>query len=657
VAIKKTAGGKPRVTISKPKLKRRRQISARAQVSYELTCHNIPHFEVETTPSGLPVTKIDCDPFPGLTNTFQAYPATNSSTVTIDVRAEDLPPRTTHVYFKVFEVDDKDGKRLGPPVFEDRLEVDFEASSEASSPIQIISKTSVATEYKPQIALWHTIKLSAQSLSFNSYFDQIEELLCNYDPASPVPHSDTSDALRGPPATRLGLIQRRFLPFSDTDAYRFLKVATEAFVICRSAIVEVNTSAALKTGIENEARGINALINFPGDPVTSYQDDYLKHEGSGSSKVDLLPYFALVFDRLKGLDLIDTVFPSVADLLDKYPQKAQTCVGLLKAKMTRPLMIELIWSYWHEQAMQVQTMFAIRNRFQNIRAAEGHDPLAAMEIGHLRPLNNLLWGYIQDEQHRLTLARRNYEYAHHYGLTLHGKAVPTLQPAENRVKFLEAFHNLLYLCVLFFREDDDTNIRADAFPVLHSLKEMHFLLSEGAHNQFGDLPVTSRIEMLMEQWMLARPEFREFLPQRDSVAYPEPWMGPVDAMKTLQGWSSTSAMFFHDLGAFGEQLLLSIRYTEWSTIHDRDVAANWAKTWRDEIQGYIQAYRVVTGVDLSIEPDNTQRGERRLDPSMLILRRWEEQRQIGTAQKSAGITTRSPAAIGWTRPRPRIGRK
>jgi hypothetical protein len=60
---------------------------------------------------------------------------------------------------------------------------------------------------------------------------------------------------------------------------------------------------------------------------------------------------------------------------------------------------------------------------------------------------------------------------------------------------------------------------------------------------------------------------------------------------------------------------------------------------------------------LSIEPDNTQRGERRLDPSMLILRRWEEQRQIGTAQKSAGITTRSPAAIGWTRPRPRIGRK
>ena len=55
---------------------------------------------------------------------------------------------------------------------------------------------------------------------------------------------------------------------------------------------------------------------------------------------------------------------------------------------------------------------------------------------------------------------------------------------------------------------------ADPFPVLNALQEMHLLLAEGAHNQFGDLPWTARHEMLMQQWLLARPEFREFLPQR-----------------------------------------------------------------------------------------------------------------------------------------------
>ncbi len=99
-------------------------------------------------------------------------------------------------------------------------------------------------------------------------------------------------------------------------------------------------------------------------------------------------------------------------------------------------------------------------------------------------------------------------------------------------------------------------MKADAFPVLNALKEIHLILSQGAHNQFGDLPSTARIEMLMQQWMLARPEFREFLPTRVMVAYPEPWMDRVDAMKKLQGWTDTSVMHFRNLAIFGEQLLL-----------------------------------------------------------------------------------------------------
>ena len=51
---------------------------------------------------------------------------------------------------------------------------------------------------------------------------------------------------------------------------------------------------------------------------------------------------------------------------------------------------------------------------------------------------------------------------------------------------------------------------------------------------------------------------REFIGGRVMVAYPEPWMDRVDAMKTLQGWTDTNITHFRDLGVYGEQILLTI---------------------------------------------------------------------------------------------------
>src|SRR5262249_59028293 len=103
-------------------------------------------------------------------------------------------------------------------------------------------------------------------------------------------------------------------------------------------------------------------------------------------------------------------------------------------------------------------------------------------------------------------------------------------------------------------------------------------------NQYGDLPWNARQEMLMQAWLLARPEMRDFLTSRIMVAYPEPWMERVDTMKKLQSWSDTSVTHFRDLGVFGEQILLSVRFGAWSTVHDPAQAANWARYWRPEIQ-------------------------------------------------------------------------
>lgn len=341
---------------------------------------------------------------------------------------------------------------------------------------------------------------------------------------------------------------------------------------------------------------------------------------------DFLNAFLAKFDKCD-----PGTFSFLGDVAAGLPT-SNSCEGVVREKLCHPLFIELIWSYWHEEGMLVQSINAISLRFQNKRHKAGRDPLAGLALDPLRRLNNLLWGYIQDEQHRLSLVRRAYEYDQHYGLTLQGTAVPKLDSADSRSKFLEAFHNLLLLCSRYFKQLDNTIVRADPFPLLNALRDVHILLTEGMHNQYGDLPWTARKEMLIQQYLLSRGEMREFLSGRPMVHYDEPWMDRVDNMKRLQGWTDVSVTHFHNLAVWGEQLLLTLRFGNWnSNTAGRDQAGNWAIYWRSEIQGYIHAYRAATGVDLTAESaDPRQTAERDLPPSIHLARRWQMQRSNGS---------------------------
>ena len=200
------------------------------------------------------------------------------------------------------------------------------------------------------------------------------------------------------------------------------------------------------------------------------------------------------------------------------------CDGILQHRLSSPSLMELIWSYWHEEGMLVQTMNAIVRRFQNRRSSR-HDPLSDLAFDPLRPLSNLLWGYIQDQPNRVSLASRSCEYANAYGLNLTGTNMRDIAPADNRSKFIEAFHNLLACAARFYKEDADTTIRSDGYPLLNALKDVHRILADGLQNGLCDMTWTLRAEMLMMQWLLARPEMREFLRGRYMVPYDEPWMG------------------------------------------------------------------------------------------------------------------------------------
>lgn len=420
-------------------------------------------------------------------------------------------------------------------------------------------------------ALWVAIRNRTHAISFNRYQDFMDRALLWETREYRVPQGvdqGTRDRIQRD-LNELGT------HLHGMRAYETLKLMTEAFLLVECGVrIEgaAGERAAGPCDFEEEAWRL-------GHPFSAQEMEQKLKAYLGDR--DQLPYITRVVKAA-------------------FPELEKGWGGrLISARINEPCLIELIWSYWMEEGMLVQTMNAVCRRFQNVRGGGDRDPLASMEIDPLRPLNNLLWGYVQDEFNRLTVRRRAYEYVHHYGLTLFGKAASDLSAADRRSKFLEAFHNLLYQASIFFKEDFQTTVIADGFQLLNSLKEVHLILAQGAQNQFGDLPWTARVEMLLMQYMLARREIRDFLQSRAMVPYKESWEAQVDTMKTLQGWTDTTVSHFRDLAVYGEQILLSIRYGDWINVNNEDSAKNWARYFRPEIQGYIHAYRAATSIDLT----------------------------------------------------------
>jgi hypothetical protein len=419
---------------------------------------------------------------------------------------------------------------------------------------------------------------ASKSISFGFYRDFIDQVFnCKggegLDPAKPCFNNLAGDG------SKLRRLERE-LTDHGVGAYELLKTATEAFLLFRCCVRPCGQDGSWP---------LNYTTNFD-------LGDYRKHSSEEWREVfckylgnQRLPYIQRV---------IDTAFPGYQ--IPESPLDKRFCTDvLLRSRVDNPCFMELIWNYWHEEGMLVQSINAVSRRFQNLRAPGVRDPLAHVEIDPLRPLNNILWGYVEDERDRLSIKRRAYEYQHQYGLSLYGKAVADLRPADSRSKFIEAFHNLLNKCADYYRAKQDTTVDPDGYPILHAIQELNLILAQGAHNQFGDLAWTARVEMLMQEWIMARPEMRDFLQSRAMVPYKEAWMPQVDTMKTLQGWTDVVITHFRDLGVFGEQIMLTIRWYNWYDVTSEEEAKGWADLLRAQIQSYIHAYRAVTGVDLS----------------------------------------------------------
>lgn len=441
--------------------------------------------------------------------------------------------------------------------------------------------------------LWSGMRECLERRSFKNYRAFIDQVLCERN------RDDES-------CGRIDISSAECCYRHGVHAYALLKAATEVWLLCHACCGELERDF---TG--TDLSGESARLGYEASPedIRARLNEYLE----SSATPGTLPYIGQVLDNL-GLGTFTS---------ERFPFCPTSIRNL-------PCMFELLWNYWEEEGGLNLTLAAISLRFQNRRVGVGsRSVLANFELNPLRPLNNFLWGYLQDENHRLSVRRRAYEYEHQYGLRLIGKAVADLKVAERRSTFLEAFHALLNRAAIFYRDSQNLMMKPDAFPLLEALRAVHLLLADGAHNQWGDLPSTARAEMMIQQWLLAQPPMREFLQTRAMVPYDEGWMGPVDAMKKLMGWSPVSIIHFHKLASFGERILLSIRFGQWNAVTIlSDQAENWVRYWKPEIQGYIESYRAVTGVDLSATAEAARKVDSTL-PAVLMQRRMRAQGGAG----------------------------
>jgi hypothetical protein len=473
---------------------------------------------------------------------------------------------------------------------------------------------------QPGVAFFQLIRRGSQAIDYVKYEKFVQDALCGDPPVFSTKRS-SRDSLRWNEGA-----------FSGLRAYEHLRDLTEVFVMSQAGVVwparsttDVVGDAISDKDASNRAFDFNdreareVSIRF-GNSGSITKDELNAHEivteaepagPGGAAALNAIPFLSAIRKNQSGIGIKNGVAGDA------------TCSGLLRHRLESPLLIELIWSYWMEQAMLVQSLAAISLRFQN-RSLGPNDPLSRMEITPLRPMTNLLWGYIQREPERLTVQRRSLEYQQAYGLTLSGRAVHPVIAADPRPRFLEAFHSLLREADRFYRAQANTMLRPDGFRALNALKELHLILAEGMHNQYGDLPSTARVEMLMQQFLIGRREMREFMGGRSSVPYPtgQTWMAHLESIRQSFGWADASVRHYYELATFGEQILLSVHFWNWSDATDQSAAEAWLAFWRPEIQSYIHAYRAVTGVDLAVEEVRPMRQiELGTQPSDLIARR------------------------------------
>lgn len=418
--------------------------------------------------------------------------------------------------------------------------------------------------------LWAAILNRTEAISFNAYKAFMDQALAT-DCGSPLFCED------GRNQKAINRMRPEMDAFGSVDIYDHCRTLTDVFLVLQCGVrIDPNGRHGVPFDLGEDAYRY-------GQPVTLQQ--LQQRLAAYVGKTDgILPYL----DRV-----LRAIYPDLER--DGFDGR------LIGASVNSPCMMELIHSYFIEQSGLVQGVNAVLQRFHNFRGE--NDVLRHLQLDPLRSLGHFLWGWGENQYKCLTVARRSAEYRSEYGLKLCGRATAGLRTAESRSRFLDAFENLLYRFSVFFTEDNDTTRVADGYVLLAAIKELHVTLAYGMGNQMRSLTFKARAEMLLMQYIMASNQMREFLQVRYAVPTLELWEAPTDTMNSIQGWNDVPVGHYRDLARYAEKVVLAARYGDWIGVNDENSAKNLARAMHPEIVTLINAYRAVTGIDVTRRAD------------------------------------------------------
>jgi hypothetical protein len=259
--------------------------------------------------------------------------------------------------------------------------------------------------------------------------------------------------------------------------------------------------------------------------------------------------------------------------------------------------IEPIWCFWLDAAHLADMTTAFAARQVNAPNASRRIPKIELPPRVLEALRQ----WLGDHHDGTRAAARAANYAAHYGLHL-----PVRGGVVKSTPFLDAFHAALIEAVRYTHAPRTT----DANVLLYLLRRLHIHLARTASLVVDGLEPSQvfprlraslslgRADLLLVQWILALAPISDALRGHILVPYPEKWMPPLDRLRQLTRTIDSLSLFYFDLAAASETLLLSIRLGDW-TRSPASAATTWATFWQDEIARYLIAYQEVTNVRLA----------------------------------------------------------
>lgn len=296
--------------------------------------------------------------------------------------------------------------------------------------------------------------------------------------------------------------------------------------------------------------------------ILKYATEYYLLRTAGTTRINMK-------DTTAGKTSYVKAFSAAYDKLNSNP--VELTGRNTKSPRDSLFFIDLIWSYWMEEAMLMHAAYDLVSRFKNIDKNSA-DQRQRMGADPLRPLSYIIWGYIQDEPHRLTVRRRAGEYAHEYGLGLRGKARAT-RGSGNSSPIFDVLNDLLTTAQNFMNPGKSST---DASPVLQKLRRLYQSLENTYVCTYESPAWIIRQEMLMAQYILSHPGTTRFLPQA----------AKTDKMNTIT---------YHDLAVHGERIMLSVKYRNWMDVKLTSAdAAEWANDLADSISLYLKSYHEVS---------------------------------------------------------------